>query len=78
MMTRDEYISAVNSRLTPPLSGRELTWAGNAHEGGIRPERFAGWLALTASSPLIPPQLRAEERNPLPAHRAVREGDCNL
>jgi hypothetical protein len=64
-MTREQYISDVNLRLSPPLSGRELTWANNAREGGIPAQRFAGWLALTASSPL-PLASVAEERSPLP------------
>jgi hypothetical protein len=64
-MTREEYISEVNLRLVPPLSGRELAWANNARESGIPAQRFAGWLALTASS-LLPLAPVAEERSPLP------------
>jgi hypothetical protein len=64
-VTLSEYIAEANSVLSPPLSGPELRWAANAMYGGIEPQRFAGWLALTASSPLLP-LAPAAERSPLP------------
>ena len=45
------YIAAVNACFAAPLSGPELRWARDACDSGIAPKRFAGWLALTASSP---------------------------
>ncbi len=69
-----EYIRIVEMRLGHPLTAEEKEWAAISNLGDIKASRFAGWLALSASSPLLPPV--TAEKSPLPeSHPGNREGD---
>ncbi len=71
-----EYIRIVEMRLGHPLTAEEKEWAAISNLGDIKASRFAGWLALSASSPLLSPYPRREKENPLPEpHPGNREGD---
>lgn len=74
--TLPEYIAKVQ-RLLPQylLTPGDRDWASLSRRGGIKASRFAGWLALSASSPLSPAS-PAEKTNPLPVREP--EGGRNL
>jgi len=59
-----EYIRIVEMRLGHPLTAEEKEWAAISNLGDIKASRFAGWLALSASSPLLPPTTCGEEPPP--------------
>jgi len=61
------YIAVAETLTHSKLSLEERDWAATSRLGGIPASRFAGWLALSASSPLLPSAPPAEERSPLPA-----------
>ncbi len=61
-----EYIRIVEMRLGHPLTEEEKEWAAISNLGDIKASRFAGWLALSASSPPLPLTPRREKENPLP------------
>ena len=61
-----EYIRIVEMRLGHPLTAEEKEWAAISNLGDIKASRFAGWLVLSASSPLLPQAPGGGEKNPLP------------
>jgi hypothetical protein len=69
-----EYIRKVETLIGGTLTAEEREWAAISNLGDIKASRFAGWLALSASPPLLPQAPPVAERSPLPATE-VREGD---
>jgi len=68
-----EYIRIVEMRLGHPLTAEEKEWAAISNLGDIKASRFAGWLALSASSPLLPQAPGGGEKPP-PGHRGPGGG----